>query len=503
MSVVVWLKKDLRSADHAPLAAAAALPGAALALYVIEPEWLASPECDAQHVAFTLACLAELRLALAARGLPLLVRVGPVLQVFAELQRSYGIQHLLSHEETGPGWTYARDLAVADWCRAQGVQWQEFAHTGVIRRLRSRNGWAARWQQRMAAPQVAMPSGWAGARVALDDLPTLAQLGCTPHGRQLQAAGEAAAHATLHSFLHQRGGEYRQSLSSPLTAEEGCSRLSPHLAFGTLSVRQVHQATEARIAQIKAEGDPDARHWVAALRGFSGRLHWHCHFMQKLEDAPRLEFENLHRGYNGLRPTAPDPVRLAAFVSGQTGYPLVDACLRALDAYGWINFRMRAMLMSFASYHLWLPWRASGLHLARQFVDYEAGIHWPQVQMQSGTTGINAMRVYNPVKQSLDQDPEGRFIRRFVPELATVPDGFIHEPWLWQGAVRLAYPPPIVDNKTAAKQAKDALASVRRTGSHGAEAQKIADKHASRKPAPAKPRPKARATDPDQFSLKF
>ena len=145
MSVLVWLKKDLRSADHAPLAAAAALPGAALALYVIEPEWLASPECDAQHVAFTLACLAELRLALAARGLPLLVRVGPVLQVFAELQRSYGIQHLLSHEETGPGWSYARDLAVADWCHHEGVGWLEWPQTGVVRRLRSRTGWAGRW----------------------------------------------------------------------------------------------------------------------------------------------------------------------------------------------------------------------------------------------------------------------------------------------------------------------------------------------------------------------
>jgi deoxyribodipyrimidine photo-lyase len=489
MSMVVWLKKDLRSVDHAPLAAAAALPGAALALFVIEPEWLASPECDSQHVAFTLDCLAELRCTLAARGLPLLVRVGLVLDVFAELHQRHGFQHLLSHEETGPGWTYARDLAVADWCRAHGVQWREFAHTGVIRRLRSRNGWAARWQQRMATPVVAMPAGWTGARVAMPDLPTLAQLGCTPQGRQVQAAGEVAAHAVLCSFLHLRGGDYRQSLSSPLTAEDGCSRLSPHLAFGTLSVRQVHEATEARIAQIKAERDPDTRHWVAALRGFSGRLHWHCHFMQKLEDAPRIEFQNFARVCDGLRENDFDAARFDAWCAGQTGYPMVDACMRSLRATGWLNFRMRAMLVSFASYHLWLHWRATGVFLARQFLDFEPGIHWSQMQMQSGTTGINTLRIYSPTKQAQDHDPAGVFIRRWVPELAQVPLALLATPWR-MGAVQQRavgcvlgqdYPAPIVDDAVAVKAAKERLYGLRGTAASRVEAGAIQHQHGSRK----------------------
>ena len=155
--------------------------------------------------------------------------------------------------------------------------------------------------------------------------------------------------------------------------------------------------------------------------------------------------------------------------------------MRALDQHGWINFRMRAMLMSFASYDLWLPWRASGLYLARQFVDYELGIHWSQVQMQSGTTGINTMRVYNPVKQGLDQDPTGAFVRRFVPELSGVPDAFIHEPWKWPGASTLAYPPPIVDHAFAAKAAKDALYALRKGAGHKDAARKIVAKHGSRK----------------------
>ena len=104
-------------------------------------------------------------------------------------------------------------------------------------------------------------------------------------------------------------------------------------------------------------------------------------------------------------------MRLAAWEAGETGLPFVDACMRYLRATGWLNFRMRSMLVAVASYHLWLDWRATGPHLARQFTDYEPGIHWPQVQMQSGTTGMNTVRIYNPVKQGRDQDPAGVFTR--------------------------------------------------------------------------------------------
>ncbi len=486
---IVWLKRDLRSVDHAPLAVAAGLPGPALALYVLESAWLDSPECDTQHVAFVLECLAELRPRLAARGLPLWVRVGPVLQVLDGLRRSHGVQQLLSHEETGPGWSYQRDLAVAQWCRQHGVLWQEFAQTGVVRRLRSRNGWAARWQQRMAAPKVDMPRGWAGAQVDVDDLPTLADLGFSPHGRQVQPGGQVAAHAVLGSFLQERGSDYRRALSSPLTAQDGCSRLSPHLAFGTLSVRQVAQATAARIAQVKADPHADARIWLGSLRGFAGRLHWHCHFMQKLEDAPRIEFQNFARVCDGLRENDFDATRFNAWCAGQTGFPMVDACMRSLLATGWLNFRMRAMLVSFASYHLWLHWRATGLFLARQFLDFEPGIHWSQMQMQSGTTGINTLRIYSPTKQAQDHDPAGVFIRRWVPELAQVPLALLATPWRMGAAQQRAagcvlgqdYPAPIVDDVVAVKVAKERLYGLRGTAAARAEADTIQDQHGSRK----------------------
>jgi deoxyribodipyrimidine photo-lyase len=509
MTTLIWLKRDLRLLDHAPLAAAAAL-GPALALYVLEPAWLQSPECDAQHVARVLSALADVRRRLGERGLSLVVQVSGVVEVLHRLHVRHGLKNLLSHEETGPGWSYERDLAVAAWCKNNGVVWQEFTQTGVVRRLKSRNGWAAVWQRRMGERPVPEAAGWHGVQHELADLPTLAQLGFASHAPRVQAAQSQSAidtaHEVLRSFLHERGGNYRSAISSPLSAEEGCSRLSAHLAFGTLSMRCVHHATEARIAQAKVSAHPQERRFAHALRGFAGRLRWHCHFMQKLEDEPKIEFENFARVFDGLREADFNVNHFNAWCSGQTGYPMVDACMRSLVATGWLNFRMRAMLVSFASYHLWLHWRQTGLFLARQFLDFEPGIHWSQMQMQSGTTGINTLRIYSPTKQAQDQDPEGVFIRRWVPELAQVPLSLLPTPWLMDAAQQQRagcvlgrdYPLPVVNDREAVKAAKDRLYGVRRTVEARAEAQAVNDKHGSRKSglppsSKAKTKPAAKA----------
>jgi deoxyribodipyrimidine photo-lyase len=462
---LVWFKRDLRTADHAPLAEAA-LCEQSLALFIIEPAWLDSPECHPRHVDWLLKCVQALRDDLAALSLPLLVRVGDAVQVLAALRSEFAFTQLFSHEETGPGWSYERDKAVARWCRAQGVAWTEWPQTGVVRRLKDRRGWAGRWQQRMDAPLVPTPAGfrtaagWAPEATALPGLRDLG-LGTAPH---TPGALERAASARLGSFLAGRALGYGRNLSSPLSAEGGCSRLSEHLAFGTLSLRTVHQATEAAIRQT------GSRELAYSLRGFSGRLRWHCHFMQKLEDEPDIEWRNFARTADGLRPgdgselSALDREHLQAWCEGRTGFPLVDACMRQLVATGWLNFRMRAMLVSFAAYHLWLHWREPGLFLARQFLDLEPGIHWSQMQMQSGTTGINTLRIYSPAKQAADQDPQGLYVRRWVPEFGTA-----------------AYPAPIVDERSALAAAKERLYGLRETAGAQREASSIQHKHGSRK----------------------
>jgi deoxyribodipyrimidine photo-lyase len=479
---LVWFKRDLRVQDHAPLRAAADCDEAA-GLYVFEPEWLANPDTDPQHVQFALDGVRALAPSLAALNVPLLVQRGSMAQVLSALHKTYPLTHLFSHEETGAGWSYARDIAVAAWCQAHGVVWQEFAQTGVVRRLKTRAGWASRWQRRMGSPLVEPVPCRAAPEPSLMGLTSHEHPHALPHdvramglpsARPTPNATEAAAHDTLHSFLQARGRHYRKDLSSPLNAETGNSRLSAYLSFGMLSMRQVHQATEARLREMQQDGSAEARGFAYHLRGFAGRLRWHCHFMQKLEDEPAIEFRNFARHADGLRENDFDRERFEAWREGRTGYPMVDACMRQLNATGWINFRMRAMLVSFASYHLWLHWRETGLHLARQFLDFEPGIHWSQVQMQSGTTGINTVRIYSPTKQAADHDPDGEYVRRWIDEWGTD-----------------AYPAPIVDDKQAVKQAKDRIFAKRKTDDARQEASAIQAKHGSRKSGlPPSPKPR-------------
>ncbi|WGV17254.1 FAD-binding domain-containing protein [Fuscovulum ytuae] len=502
MNVLIWFKRDLRIHDHPALARAAEL-GAVLPLYIVEPEYWQLPDTSARHWAFTAEALADLRSSLGALGAPLILRVGDAVSVLDRLCRQHHIARILSHEETGNLWTYGRDRRVAAWARTAGVIWDELPQQGVIRRLASRNGWAGRRDAFTAAPQVAAP---AALRAVAGVEP-----GAIPSARALRLPDDPCAHrqaggrghglALLDSFLAHRGEPYRAAMSSPLTGERACSRLSAHLALGALSSREVVQAAAARAAER-----PGGR-WPGALASFQSRMAWRDHFIQKLESEPQIEIRALHRAADRLRPLTPDPVRLHAWEAGETGLPFLDACMRYLRATGWLNFRMRSMVMAVASYHLWLDWRATGAVLARRFTDYEPGIHWPQVQMQAGVTGINTIRIYNPVKQGHDQDPTGAFTRRWVPELAAVPDPFLQEPWKWPGARAVLgrlYPEPIVDVTAAARAARDACWGLRKERTYREEVAEVIERHASRADPrfvnDRSPRPKRR-TDAAQMSL--
>lgn len=489
---LVWFKRDLRVHDHAALHRAARR-GPVLPLFILEDEQLFHPEFAAHHYRHLCACLAELRADLARLGAPLLLRRGEAVAVLDGLRRELEdggapLAALWAHQETGNAVSYARDQRVRAWARAVGLPFFEPPQNGVVRRLQGRDTWAERWEQRMAAPLLPAP---AALRPALLDaapgpLPTAAELGLAPSGQTPHPAGERAARQTLEDFLERRALGYQRHISSPLSAEAGSSRLSAHLAFGSVSLRTVVQANRARRAAWEEEGGPEAAHWARSLRAFGSRLHWHCHFMQRLESEPELEWRELHPAFAGLRddpgrdPEAAE--RLAAWQQGRTGYPMVDACMRSLLHTGWLNFRMRAMLVSFAAYHLWLPWQVTGLHLARQWIDNEPGIHWPQMQMQSGAAGINRLRVYSPVKQAREQDPEGEFIRRWVPELAHLPVAALAAPWRAGGpllAVQADYPAPVVP-ESAGAQARARVERLRESPEFAEAALAVYTEHGSR-----------------------
>ena len=503
--VCVWLKRDLRVDDHAALAEAVARArgGAVFAVFVYEPEVLAQPEWDSSHTAFQAECLADLEAALRRKSLRLVTRRGEAVASLEHLRNETGFRLLVAHEETGTGVTYARDRRVRRWARTAGIELLEVPQTGVVRRLATRNGWNRLWEKRMTAACVSVPrSTGRGGGDIVERLGSLGILGCRELGlpadtKDRQRGGERAASEVLDDFLQQRGRHYSGGISSPVSAATSCSRLSPALAFGALSMRRVWQASEARRLEVAAAASlmlqprerMELRAWQRSLKAMQSRLHWHCHFMQKLEDEPAIEACNMLRAADGLREEEISAERLAAWQAGRTGYPLVDACMRSLLATGWLTFRMRSLLVSFASYSLWLHWRPTGLHLARHFLDFEPGIHWSQMQMQSGTTGINTLRIYNPTKQALDQDPRGIFIRRWLPELAGVPAAHVHMPWTMPHDTQIAagcvigrdYPPPIVDHAAAVRAAKRRLAAVRNGDEARAEARSVAQRHGSRR----------------------
>lgn len=489
---VVWFKRDLRLADHAPLAFldnCRNSVGGVLYLYIVESSLWQQPDAARQHYLFLLECLRDLGQALRMRGAQLTVAVGEATEVLSALNATHRFTHLLSHEETGNDATYRRDLRVASCCREAGVQWKEWPQHGVVRALANRAQWDAHWHAHMRA-ECAFHSQELPKSLAIesDPIPEPAQLGLNGADTPLrQRGGRQLATGLLKNFLSTRCSNYRFGLSSPLLAPNACSRLSPYLALGCLSIREVVQATQQQISALDHFQRSSARQGLIA---FLSRLHWHCHFIQKLEIEPAIEFQNMHRGYDGLREHDWNEAHFRALVSGRTGWPMVDASVEMLRQTGWINFRMRAMIISVASYPLWLHWRPVGLWLARQFLDYEPGIHWSQVQMQAGTTGINTTRIYNPIKQARDHDPSGRFVRRWLPTLRRVPDAWLFEPWRMSeelqarigvrvGSDPLAdWPSPQVDLAEATRQAKNRVYALRGQPEVRAAKAEIIAKHA-------------------------
>ena len=284
--------------------------------------------------------------------------------------------------------------------------------------------------------------------------------------KSIQKGGTSVANDLLESFLEHRCKDYRTKMSSPKLSEDTCSRLSPHFTYGSVSIRQVYQQLNKLLPSLNNKTD---------LYSFRKRLYWHCHFVQKLHTEPELEFNSMHRMCDDLRPEY-DNEMIEKWIKGETGFPFLDACMKFLQTNGWINFRMRAMIMSFASYNMWQPWQKTSPLLAELFTDYEPGIHISQVQMQSGVTGINLPRIYSVSKQSMDQDPNANWIKSQIPELCDFDSESIHTAQLGE-----SYLPQIINLKDSAKYARDRIWSIRKSKAFKNEAKLVYLRHGSRR----------------------
>ncbi len=473
-TVLFWFRRDLRIEDHPGLAAALATGAQVVPVYVVDSG--ANPGGDIPATRTVLwRGLHALDAALRQHGSRLLCRRGDPAEVLPQVVRETAATAVYALAKQGAYFAERDARARAELAAMQvPLHLSEDEVIVPAEALRTKAGgpytvftpfsrqWVD-WLRGHEPAQVVVPTARLALDHALRDLPgTVAEAlgaeGQAADGRLPSfAVSTAAAHERLRAFTTAAdGGEppiarYRHARDLP--GVDGTSRLSLHLAWGTISARAAYLAALGAARAQTGEGREGCRVWV-------NELAWRDFYHHILIHAPHAEQGAYQRIYDALTWEG-EADHLAAWQMGQTGYPIVDAAMRQLNQSGWMHNRARMIGASFLVKDLLLDWRAGETYFARRLIDHDIASNnggW-QWSASTGTDAQPYFRIFNPTSQGETYDAQGDYVRQWIPELAKVPSAHIHAPWQLGPAERRAlcpdYPPPIVDH---ARQRERALA---------------------------------------------
>lgn len=476
---VVWLKRDLRLQDNEAINNALLTKEPVLLLYVFEQLLINDPHYSKRHWDFVKQSIMDLNQELEPYNSKILAVNSDIIATINQLLSQYKIKNVYSHQETGILVTYNRDLSFKRFCKNNLIHWHENINNGVQRGLKDRQKWIALCNTYFELePLPFLPEE--NQLLSIEAIEKLEQNFkvanlYTDLSLPFQKGGRTTGLKYLSSFFNERYINYMFHISKPELARKGCSRISPYLSWGNLSIREVYKLAFEFKKTSKSK---------KALEAFMSRLRWQAHFVQKFEMEHTMEQASINKGFHKLKKGISEDYQIA-WKTGYTGYPLIDACMRCLNETGYLNFRMRALVVSFFTHNLWQPWQEASQHLSQMFLDFEPGIHFPQLQMQAGETGTNMLRIYNPIKNSLEHDPDAIFIKKWVPELKELEIPFTHEPYLMTELdqqfnnfiLGKDYPLPIVDIDETRKKATNTLWGMRNDPLVKSERYRILNKH--------------------------
>jgi deoxyribodipyrimidine photo-lyase len=471
--VLVWHRSDLRTADNPALAAAAGA-GDPHPVFVVDPRYYGESglACDAR-LRFMHECLDDLDAQYRDRGGSLALRLGDPREELRALIDEGFVDEIYCNRTTTA--RYGREVGqeVRSWDAVTAVADDGIRRPGRRHRdgtvaVDTREGWRDEptpWRdhceayfERDTAPRPdPVPENAVPPTTTVEAVES--RFDVDPDKRDVPRGGTVAGNERLSALLD-RIHEYPEVVSPPAAAAERSSRLSAYLAFGALSPREVYQRVQdARDSRGKSM--------------FVSRLYWNRHYTQKLADWPGWTDRAVNPAMRGLYRDDHDPELVAAWQRGETGFPMVDAAMRALVETGYINFRLRALVATFFQYVLGEWWRRGADFMYRHLIDADPAINYTQWQSQCNLTGVHPVRVYDPAKQVREYDSDGTFVREWVPELAPLPDEHLPRPEKTPLAVQEAvgvrvgedYPYPVVDYERRATAARERFARLDRRAS--------------------------------------